>query len=127
MKTFLLLAAGAAAALVAAAPAAFAQRETTTTTVYPAAVSEAGNWTLKRREDWLNEHINKAHDVKDIDDREADRAHHALDRIRDDENRMRGHHDGQLTDNETTDLEARLDQMAETIHAAQVDAFKRPW
>jgi hypothetical protein len=125
MKTPLLLAA-AATALLAAAPAAFAQRETTTT-VYPAAVSDSGNWTLKRREDWLNEHINKAHDIKDIDDREADRAHHMLDRIRDDENKMRGHHDGQLTDNETTDLEARLDQMAAGIHAAQVDAFRRPW
>jgi hypothetical protein len=125
MKTHLLLAA-ATAALLAAAPAAFAQVETTTT-VYPAAVGGQGNWTLKRREDWLNEHINKAHDEKDIDDHEADRAHHALDRIRDDENHMRGHHDGQLTDNETTDLEARLDQMAAGIHAAHENAFSRPW
>jgi hypothetical protein len=126
MKPILLLAATAAATLLAAAPAAFAQ-PAAGTTVYPAAVGDAGNWTLKRREDWLNEHINKAHDLKDIDDREADRAHHALDRIRDDENRMRGRHDGQLTDNETTDLEARLDQMAAGIHAAQEDAFRRPW
>ncbi len=128
MKTSILAAAGAAALLVSA-PAAFAQTETTTTTtVYTAAVSEGhGDWTLKRREDWLNDRINKAHDAKELDGREADRAHHELSRIRDEENHMRDHHDGQLTDNETQDLEARLDQMATQIHWAHENAYSAPW
>jgi len=125
MKHSILLAT--AAAVLAAAPVAFAQTETTTTTVYPASVGDPGNWTLKRREDWLNEHINKAHDEHDIDGKEADRAHHMLDRIKADESKMRDHHDGELTDNETADLEARLVAMASGIKAAHENAFQKPW
>jgi hypothetical protein len=127
MKTPILLAAGAAALLTSAAfvPAAFAQPVATTVVTAPG--PDTGNWTLKRREDWLSDHINKAHDEHAIDGHEADRAHHALDRIRDDENHMRDRHDGQLTDNETADLEARLDAMAAQIHWAHDNNFARPW
>jgi hypothetical protein len=124
MKTHILMAA-AAAAVLACAPAAFAQ--TDATPIVTPAGPDVGNWTLKRREDWLNDHINKAHDEHAIDGHEADRAHHMLDHIRDDENHMRDHHDGQLTDNETADLEARLDQMAAQIHWAHDNNFARPW
>jgi hypothetical protein len=40
---------------------------------------------------------------------------------------MRDSHDGQLTDNETTLLEARLDDVAAKIHWAHEQAFQRPW
>ncbi len=128
MKTTILLAAG-AAALLACAPAAFAQDVGPASAAPPstAVIGGSGNWTLKQREEWVDSHINKAHDEKDIDGREADRAHHALNMIRDDENRMRDHHDGQLTDNETAELEARLDQMASDIHWLHENAFQRPW
>jgi hypothetical protein len=132
MKTPLILAAVLAAGL-ALASAAQAQsddrRDRDRDSVYPAARDdvERGGWTLKRREEWLNDRINKAHDEHVLDGREADRAHHDLDRLRDDENHMRGRHDGQLTDNETTSLEARLDDLADQIHSAHEDAFRRPW
>jgi hypothetical protein len=128
MQTSILLAAG-AAVLLAMAPGAHAQivepANATPATIAPA--PDSGNWTLKQREDWLNDRINKAHDGHDIDGREADRAHHALDRLRDEENKLRGDHDGQLTDNETQMLEARLDDMAAQIHWLHENAFQRPW
>lgn len=98
-------------------------------TVYSAGRGDAerGDWTLKRREEWLDDRINKAHDEHALDGREADRAHHELDRLKDEEHHMRDHHDGQLTDNETADLETRLDRMADQIHWAHEDAFRRPW
>lgn len=134
MKTTILAAAGAALlalAPAAFAPAAFAQDPTPPGAPPPVGARPAGpaggDWTLKRREDWIDAHINRAHDDKDIDDRQADRAHHALDRIRDDENRMRGRHDGQLTDNETAELESRLDALAGRLRGLRESAFQRPW
>lgn len=127
MRTSILMSA-AAAAFLAFAPASFAQDEPPPGGPPPAAAApDAGNWTLKQREDWLSSRIDKAHDDGDIDGHEADRVHHELDRIKDDENRMRDHHDGQLTDDETTELEARLDQMASQIHWLHEHAFQRPW
>ena len=118
MKTSILLAAAAGAALTLSAPA-FAQDLTPAGQTPPVAgvtasatVAGNGNWTLSEREHWVDDHINKAHDEKDIDGREADRAHHELDRIR---------------DNETTVLEARLDDMAAKIHWAHEQAYQKPW
>jgi hypothetical protein len=134
MNTFTLLAATGVAALLSSAAIAQNQDYTPTGATppvagasAPASVAGNGNWTLRQREDWLNDRINKAHDTDDLDGREADRAHHELDHIRDDENHMRGHHDGQLTDNETTMLEARLDDVAAKIHWAHENALQRPW
>jgi hypothetical protein len=99
-----------------------------TTVVYPAtAGAERGNWTLKRRENWLNDKINQAHDEHAIGNQEADRAHHMLDRLRDDENHMRDHHDGQLTDNETVNLESRLDSLTAEIQQMHENSWQRPW
>lgn len=129
MKTALTLAAGLAAGLTMistanAQPAASQER----ITVYPAtAGSDRGDWTLKRREDWLNDKINQAHDEHAIDNHQNDRAHDALNHLRDDENRMRGRHDGQLTDNETVTLEARLDSLADEVLQARNAAWRRPW
>lgn len=125
MKTSILLAAGAAALLATAAQAqTYAPASATTTTVV---TTGGGDYTLKQREEWLNDHINKAHDERDIDGHEADREHHELNRIRDQENDLRGHQDGQLTDNQTQTLEARLDEMAAQIHWAHDNAFQKPW
>lgn len=130
MKTALTLAAGLTAglALTCTAHAQYAER-TERTTVYPAGVGDVsrGDWTLKRREDWLNDKINQAHDEHALANREADDAHHALDRLRDEENRLRGRHDGQLTDNETVNLEARLDSLTDSILQARQDSWRRPW
>ena len=93
-----------------------------------AAPAVRGNFTLKQREEWLSHRIDKAKDDGSIDGREADRVRHELDRIKHDEDHYRGHHDGdQLTDNETAELEARLDQLADKIHWLHDNGFQRPW
>lgn len=131
-----LLVGGAAAALLslgAAAPG-FAQMYPNGAAADPnavdanAVVGNHGNWTLREREDWLGDRLRVARDDGSIDGSEFDRVHHELDRIRDDENRMRGEHDGgQLTDNETSTLEARLDGVADQIHWLHEDQFRKPW
>ena len=135
MNTPLILAAGLAAglALASAASPALARAQSLDprdrTEVYPAGHTDLGDggWTLKRREEWLDDRINKAHDEHALGDREADRAHRSLHDLRDDENRMRDHHDGQLTDNETFTLEARLDDLADEVVQLHNDAWRRPW
>jgi|SRR6185312_14511576 len=133
MKTPLMLAAGLAAGLALATPTPGVRAQPLDpregVTVYPAGRPDldATGWTLKRREEWLNDKINQAHDEHALDGHEADRAHQQLDRLRDDENYMRGHHDGQLTDNETITLEARLDGLADEIVQLHNDAWRRPW
>jgi hypothetical protein len=99
------------------------------TIVRPAGVEEQnhGDWTLKRREEWLDHKINQAHDEHVLGNHEADNAHHQLDRLRDDENRMRGRQDGQLTDNQTVTLEARLDTLSAQVIDVHNDAWRRPW
>lgn len=93
-----------------------------------AVVGNHGNWTLKERENWLQDRLQTARDDGSINGDEFDRVHHEIDRIRDDENRMRGDHDGnQLTDNETAALETRLDGVADQIHWLHEDQFRRPW
>jgi hypothetical protein len=56
-----------------------------------------GDWTLRQREDWHEENS-----------------------IRD------GAH-GQLTDNQNSDLEGRLDAMAARIHWANMTTYAQPW
>jgi hypothetical protein len=126
MKSSILMAT-AAFSLLAFAPlsAAFAQDDPAPP---PGVATHSGDWTLKQREDWLNSRIDKARDDKSIDRHEADRVHHELESIKHDENQFRDRHDGgQLTDNETQELEARLDQLAATVHWMHENSFQRPW
>lgn len=130
MKTPSILAAGLAAGLTLASVAhAQPPERGDRSTVYPAVRGDPdrSGWTLKRREDWLNDKINQAHDEHALDGREADRAHRDLDRLRDDENHMRDRHDGQLTDDETLGLEARLDSLTDQLMRLHNDAWRRPW
>jgi hypothetical protein len=118
----LLGAAASALLTLAAVPVAHAQAVDTS-----AVVGDHGNYTLKQRESWLTDRLDKARDDGSIDRSEFDRVHHELSRIRDDEDRLRDAHDGQLTDNENTDLEARLDGVADQIHWLHEESFQRPW
>jgi hypothetical protein len=120
----------AAVSLAAAAPAshALAQAYQGATVDTTATVAGQGNWTLKERENWLQDRLHTARDDGSIDGHEYDRVNHELDRIRDSENDLRGQHDGgQLTDNETSMLEARLDGVADQIHWLHEDRFRKPW
>ena len=67
-----------------------------------------GDWTLRQREEWLNDRLDKSRDNGALDQMEYDRAKHSMDALRGDEDRMRDEQHGQLTDNENADLEARL-------------------
>jgi hypothetical protein len=92
-----------------------------------ATVSDHGNWTLKERETWLHDRLDKSKDSGAISHEEFDRVSNELSDIRRDEGMMRDHGDGQLTDNQTTDLEARLDIVADKIHWAHEESFSKPW
>jgi hypothetical protein len=89
--------------------------------------ADHGNWTLAQREDWLASRLDKAREDGSIDHHEFDRVKHELHGIHEDEEKMRDHHDGQLTDNETADLESRLDAVAAQIHWLHEHSFTRPW
>ena len=86
-----------------------------------------GDWTLREREKWVSDRIDKSRDDGALDRGEYDRARHSLDDLRHEEDRMRDHQHGQLTDNETADLQSRLDAMADQIHWAHQEAFVKPW
>jgi len=113
------LAAAPAAALLALAPCAVLAQ--------PDGYNAAAHWTRKDREHWLYDRLHKAKDDGSIGDHEYDRVHDQLDRITKQEDRMRDHQDGQLTDEQTQTVEARLDDVANHIQWAHENAFQRPW
>jgi hypothetical protein len=116
-------AAAAAAFVVSAVPAVHAQAVDAS-----ASVGEHGDWTLKQREDWLYSRLDHVRDEGALDHHEYERARHELSRIRGEEDRLRDGHDAhQLTDNETADLEARLDGVADQIHWLREESFRKPW
>jgi len=131
MKTMRILAmSGVAAVIALAGPVAQASAQALSgdSVDTAAVVGNHGNWTLNEREKWLQDRLQTARDDGSINGDEFDRVHHEIDRIRDDENHMRGDHDAsQLTDNETATLETRLDGVADQIHWLHEDQFRRPW
>jgi hypothetical protein len=116
----------AAIALLSAAPS-FAQSAFDNGVDTSAVITPHGDWTLREREDWLSKRIDMARDDRSIGNDEHDRIRDELNSLRDQENHMRDAHGGQLTDNETAQLEAGLDSMADRIHWAHEDKFQRPW
>jgi hypothetical protein len=86
-----------------------------------------GDWTLRQREDWLSDRLDKSRADGSLDHSEYDRARQELNDLRHEESHMRDGAHGQLTDNETADLEARLDAMAAKIHWANMATYTRPW
>ena len=92
-----------------------------------AVTSPHGNWTLRQREEWLNNRLDKARDDGSLDRHEYDRVRQDLHGIKKDEDSFRDSHDGQLTDNENSELESRLDTAAAQIHWLHENSFQRPW
>jgi hypothetical protein len=117
------LLAGGAAALVALTPLTAARAQDAP----PAVVAQHGNWTLKEREEWLQNRLDTARHEGSLDRHEYKRVKQELHGIHEDEETMRDHHDGQLTDNQTADLEARLDDVGAKIHWLRENSFQRPW
>ena len=118
------LAAYGAAMLLSLSPygAANAQGEMTPT---PAVAH--GDWTLRQRETWLNDRLDKSRDNGAIDRASYEQAKADMGNLRHQEDGMRDSAHGQLTDNQTADLETRLDAMAASIHWANMTTFTRPW
>jgi hypothetical protein len=125
MKALPLLALAAAFLLALSAPAGLAAAQMVDANATVSA--DHGNWTLKQREDWLTDRLHASRDDGAIDGHEFDRVSREMDHIRDDENRLRGDHDGQLTDNETIALEGRLNAVADQIHWMHENQFRKPW
>ena len=92
-----------------------------------AVVSDHGNWTLREREEWLHHRIDVSRDNGALDRVEYDHVRRELNDIRHQEDSMRDHQDGQLTDNQTANLEARLDDVAAHIHWLNQASLDRPW
>jgi len=95
-------------------------------TAAPPAAAQ-GDWTLRQREDWLSDQLKSSLANGAVDKAEFNRARLEMDHLRQEESRMRHDGKGDLTDNQTSDLEARLDTMADKIHWANTYAYKRPW
>ena len=118
------LLAGGAAVLIAAVPMAAVNAQSAMAVTVAA---DHGDYTLKQREEWLHNRLDKSRDDGSLDRGEYERVNHELGDIRSDEDGMRDHHDGQLTGNETATLEARLDGVADKIHWLHESSFRKPW
>ncbi len=125
MKTLTLCLAGCGAAiLLGLAPwsAANAQSDTA-----PAVSAVHGDWTLGQREDWLSTQMDKSLANGSLDRAEFNRARLEMDHLRQEESRTRHDGGGQLTPNQNSEFEARLDTMAAKIHWANMTTYTRPW
>ncbi|MGH7022562.1 MAG: hypothetical protein ACREEB_03110 [Caulobacteraceae bacterium] len=114
---------GGGVALLAGAPLA----TTSAQTLQPVVAPMHRDMTLGQREDWLSQRIDRSRDNGALDHSEYDRVRAALHHIRQDENAMRDRQDGQLTASQTSDLEARLDNVASRIHWANQTNLDLPW
>ena len=123
MKTRLLcLAAFAAATTLGLSPLSAADAQMVT-----APVVAHGDWTLGQREDWLGEQMKTSLANGSLDRAEFNRAQLEMDHLRQEESRMRHDGGGQLTGDQTAELQTRLDTMSDKIHLANTSVYKHPW
>ena len=121
--TMSLAAYGAAVALTLSPWGSSAQAQVHGVTV-PAA---HGDWTLGQREDWLSARIEQARADGNLTAAEYEHARADLAVLRADAAQMRASQAGELTPNQTRELEARLDTLSDHIHWANMAALERPW
>ena len=105
-----------------------AAAQTDMPTAMPAAVAPAhGDWTLRQREDWLNGQLEKARDDRSLDKAACNSARLEMRDLGREESRMRHDAHGELTENQTAELDARLDTVAAKIHWANMSEHTHPW
>jgi hypothetical protein len=92
-----------------------------------AAVTPHGDWTLRQREDWLNGQLEKARDDRSLDKASFNSARLEMRDLGREESRMRHDAHGQLTDNQTAELDTRLDTVAAKIRWANMSEHTHPW
>ena len=94
----------------------------------PAAVAPShGDWTLRHREDWLNGQLEKARADRSLDKASFNSARLEMRDLGREESRMRHDAHGELTANQTAELDTRLDTVAAKIHCANMSEHTHPW
>src|SRR5580693_9842689 len=112
MKALILsLVAFGGAATLSVSPWSAAKAQMDTAPAVAPAVADHGDWTLRQREDWLSDQLKNSLANGSLDKAEFNRARLEMDHLRQEESRMRHDGGGDLTDNQKSDLEARLDTM----------------
>ncbi len=94
-------------------------------TLTPAVVR--ADWTLRQRQDWLSHKLETAVADGAMTDSSFNQARLEMRNLANEESRMRHDADGQLTPNQTSELEARLDVISAKIRWANMTNEKRPW
>jgi len=85
------------------------------------------DWTLRQRQDWLNHKLETAVADGAMTDSSFNQARLEMRNLANEESRMRHDASGQLTPNQTSELEARLDIVSAKIRWANMTNEKRPW
>jgi len=88
---------------------------------------QPGAMDIDQRIDWMQRRIDHGQMDGALDPREAKRCQDELNSIRSEEKRDRFRHWGKLRDGDRQHIEARLDQLAATIHWMRDDGQRRPW
>ena len=86
-----------------------------------------GDWTLRQREEWLNGQLEKARSDRSLNKAGFNSARLEMRDLGREESRMRHDGHGELTANQTAELDARLDTVAAKIHWANMSEHTRPW
>jgi len=86
-----------------------------------------GDWTLRQREDWLNGQLEKARDDRSLTKADFNSARLEMIDLGREESRMRHDAHGELTDNQTAELDTRVDTVAAKIRWANMSEHTRPW
>jgi hypothetical protein len=85
------------------------------------------SWDIDRREQWLDERIERGRADGSLDKKEAHKVHDKLRDIRQLEGRMRKRDGGYLNDADRGVLEDKLDDLSRQIHWMRENNERAPW
>ena len=93
----------------------------------PAFAQPGGGWDIDRREQWMEQRIDRGARDGSLDRREAMRARNELRNIRNQERRMRFRHHGRLDESDRMTLERQLDDLNSRIRWMRHNDERAPW
>jgi hypothetical protein len=91
-----------------------------------AARAQDGQWSLERRESWMQEKLDRAAANGDLTDHDARRAQKMLGGIMDRQAHLVSADGGELRPSDRRELERRLDDLNDTLHWARKEDAA-PW
>jgi hypothetical protein len=91
-----------------------------------AARAQDGQWSLERRESWMQEKLDRAAANGDLTDHDAKRAQKMLGGIMDRQAHLVSADGGELRPSDRRELEERLDSLNDTLHWAHKEDAA-PW